>query len=61
MQTHKDKSYWAVHKEVWDEEFNCLDVDIAKQIMQNPMGEEATSFEERVDRLIGEKENKIQV
>ena len=61
MQTYKDAEYWTTHKEVWTKEFNCLDVDVAKQIMQDPMGAEALSFEERVRSLVDKKESKIQV
>jgi len=40
--------YWKLHKRIWEEEFNNLDLDIAQLVMANPMGPEADQLEKKV-------------
>ena len=49
--THELKqhpNYWKLHKQIWENEFNSLDLDIAQAVMGNPMGAEAIQLEKTV-------------
>ena len=47
--------YWKLHKQIWEEEFNNLDLDIAQLVMADPMGDAANQLEKNV--LIKIKDN----
>ena len=47
--------FWKLHKQIWEEEFNNLDLDIAQLVMADPMGDEATQLEKNV--IIKVKDN----
>ena len=40
--------YWQLHKQIWEEEFNNLDLDIAQLVMRDPAGQEAAQLEKKV-------------
>ena len=48
----KTKEYWSIHKEVYNNELNELDVDIIQKISNSPLGHEARLFNNRVDKEI---------
>ena len=51
----KNKDYWVLHKELWQEESDKLDATIQKKIMDDPYCDEAMHFNHRLDILIKEK------
>ena len=53
----KDNKYWNIHKEVYMDEFDKLDSDIAKTVQTKPYSPEARLFNEKVEKAIKEKLN----
>ena len=53
----KDNKYWNIHKEVYMDEFDKLDSDIAKTVQTKPHSSEARLFNEKVEKAIKEKLN----
>jgi len=51
----KNQAYWALHKELWQDESDKLDAAIQKKIMSDPSCDEAKHFNHRLDILIKEK------
>jgi len=41
-------SYWKLHKQLWTEEFNDLDKEIARNVISDPHGTEAKLLEKKV-------------
>jgi hypothetical protein len=48
----KNKTYWELHKIVWQEEFDKLDKNIQRFVIDCPKSNEAKRLDERVDSLI---------
>ena len=46
----KTKEYWNIHKEVYNNELNELDVDIIQKISSSPTSQEARLFNKRVSK-----------
>ena len=42
------QSYWELHKKFWTEEYNNLDSEIARVIIDKPHGTEAQLMEKKV-------------
>jgi hypothetical protein len=51
----KNKTYWELHKKVWQQEFDKLNVNIQRYIIDNSISNEAKRLEERVDSIIAKK------
>jgi|21_taG_2_1085346.scaffolds.fasta_scaffold32790_3 hypothetical protein len=49
---NKDNNYWNIHKEVYMDEFDKLDKDIAKIVQTKPLSHEAELFNKKVDETI---------
>tara|TARA_B100000809_G_scaffold205781_1_gene207676 strand:+ start:244 stop:438 length:195 start_codon:yes stop_codon:yes gene_type:complete len=41
-------SYWKLHKQLWTEEFNDLDKEIAHRVINDPYSTEAKLLEKKV-------------
>ena len=37
----KSEKYWELHKEIWNQKFDSLDLNICRKITSNPHGPEA--------------------
>ena len=48
----KNKTYWELHKRLWQEEFDKLDKSIQRHVIDNPASNEAKRLDDRVDSLI---------
>ena len=48
----KNKTYWELHKNVWQQEFDKLDKDIQRYVIDNASSNEAKRLEDRVDSII---------
>lgn len=51
----KDYRYWELHKQVFEEHFWSLDVEIRQLIADNPYCKEAKSFEKKLEREVLKK------
>ena len=51
----KDNSYYNKHKVVYDEELQKLDMEVIKQIFEDPTSDESKLLSDRVDRIIKEE------
>lgn len=56
-QTMKDNKYWSIHKEVYMDEFDKLDNEIASIVQAKPYSPEARLFNEKVEKAVEEKLN----
>lgn len=56
-QTMKDSKYWSIHKEVYMDEFDKLDNEIASIVQTKPYSPEARLFNEKVEKAVKEKLN----
>jgi uncharacterized protein YdcH (DUF465 family) len=45
-------SYWKLHKKFWTEEYNNLDSEIARVVVNSPHGTEAMLMEKKVTSKI---------
>ena len=54
---NKDNNYWNIHKEVYMDEFDKLDNEIASIVQTKPYSPEARLFNEKVEKTIKEKLN----
>ena len=54
---NKDSKYWSIHKEVYMDEFDKLDSDIASIVQTKPYSHEARLFNEKVEKAIKDKLN----
>lgn len=54
----KGNSYWKLHKETWEEEFDKLANSIQRQILFDPNSSESTLLNRQVDKSITEKLSK---
>ena len=50
IKLHPD--YWELHKKYWTEEFNNLDNDISRMVVDNPYGAEAKILGKKVTSKI---------
>ena len=57
QQTMKDNKYWNIHKEVYMNEFDKLDNEIASIVQTKPYSPEARLFNEKVEKAIKDKLN----
>ena len=48
----KNKTYWELHKNVWQQEFDKLNKDIQRFVIDNASSNEAKRIEERVDSIM---------
>ena len=48
----KNKTYWELHKNVWQQEFDKLNKDIQRFVIANASSNEAKRLEERVDSIM---------
>jgi hypothetical protein len=48
----KNNKYWELHKEIWNEKFDSLDLFICRRIMGNPHGPEGQRFNRLVERKV---------
>jgi len=48
----KNKTYWELHKNVWQQEFDKLNKDIQRFVIDNASSNEAKRLEERVDSIM---------
>ena len=48
----KNKTYWELHKKLWQEEFDKLDKNIQRHVIDNPASTESKRLDDRVDSLI---------
>ena len=53
----KDNKYWNIQKEVYMDEFDKLDNEIASIVQTKPYSREARLFNEKVEKAIKEKLN----
>ena len=51
----KNKTYWELHKKAWQEEFDKLDADTQRYIINDSYSTEAKRLEERVDSIIAKE------
>lgn len=51
----KNKTYWELHKKVWQAEFDKLNANIQRYIIDDSYSSEAKRLEERVDSIIAKK------
>jgi len=51
----KNKTYWELHKKLWQEEFDKLDKNIQRHVIDNPTSNEAKRLDDRVDSVISEE------
>ena len=54
---NKDSKYWSIHKEVYMDEFDKLDNEIASIVQTKPYSPEARLFNEKVEKAVEEKLN----
>jgi|TARA_B100001123_G_C15084901_1_gene937228 hypothetical protein len=54
----KDNKYWSLHKDMWQDEFDSLEADVARKVMNDPYSDEAINFERRINRLVDEEMKK---
>ena len=54
---NKDSKYWSIHKEVYMDEFDKLDNEIASIVQAKPYSPEARLFNEKVEKAVEEKLN----
>tara|TARA_B100000287_G_C20478822_1_gene720304 strand:+ start:475 stop:660 length:186 start_codon:yes stop_codon:yes gene_type:complete len=48
----KDNKYWDIHKEVYMDELDKLDPEIAKIVQTKPLSQEAKLFTDKVEAAI---------
>ena len=48
----KNKTYWELHKNVWQQEFDKLNKDVQRFVIDNASSNEAKRLEERVDSIM---------
>jgi hypothetical protein len=48
----KNKTYWELHKDVWQQEFDKLDKNIQRYVIDHASSNEAKRLEDRVDSII---------
>jgi len=48
----KNKTYWELHKKLWQEEFDKLDKNIQRFVIDNPSSNEAKRLDDRVEGII---------
>jgi len=53
----KDNKYWNIHKEVYMDEFDKLDNEIASIVQGQPYSPEARLFNEKVEKAVKDKLN----
>jgi hypothetical protein len=51
----KNKTYWELHKKVWQEEFDKLDTDIQRYIIDESLSNESKRLEDRVDSIMAKR------
>tara|TARA_Y100000004_G_C8940402_1_gene423899 strand:- start:1575 stop:1787 length:213 start_codon:yes stop_codon:yes gene_type:complete len=51
----KNYKYWELHKQIWNDKFDSLNLNVCRKIMDNPMGPEC----QRLTRLVERKVSKI--
>jgi hypothetical protein len=51
----KNKTYWELHKNVWQQEFDKLNKDIQRFVIDNASSNEAKRLEERVDSIMAKR------
>ena len=47
--------YWHIHKEIYYNEFDCLDNEVRESIQNNPESNDARRFNTRVNRLVSSR------
>jgi hypothetical protein len=52
MQIKEHPEYWDRHKKIWQEEYDNLDVDTCKLIVDNPKGTEAKELNTKVNLIV---------
>ncbi len=48
-------NYWAIHKEIYTRELDALLDDKREEILDNPLGEAAQSFNNKIKKLVEEQ------
>ena len=53
METYKQHpNYWLLHKKIWTEEFNSLDNEISRKVVDDPDCDESIQLDQRVCKRI---------
>ncbi len=51
----KNKTYWELHKDVWQQEFDKLDKNIQRYVIDHASSNEAKRLEDIVDSIIAKR------
>ncbi|MBO62408.1 MAG: hypothetical protein CMG33_02650 [Candidatus Marinimicrobia bacterium] len=51
----KNKAYWELHKQIWQEEFDKLDKNIQRFVIDNPEANESKRLDDRVESIISKE------
>ena len=52
MQIKEHPQYWEQHKKIWQKEYDNLDVNKCKLIIDNPKGTEAKELDTKVNLIV---------
>ncbi len=55
MNVKSHPEYWNTHKTIWQEEYDNLDSLERERVMNQPESNDATGFNNRVDKLVERK------